>query len=735
MLAVPASGCVKKLYTPDVCDRPDRSGCVIDEVEIQGNENVPADNIKEKIATRETNTTFEKVPLLSIWDKLTVEYEKLDPYVLERDLQRIERYYKSLGYYEAHVRAGRVYRKKNARVSVEIAVDEGKPVKVAKVDLVWAEDRGPARDLMFALTTAQTALLKPGANLDESAYEQTKKQLARILSDNGFAYAQAKGKIDIDLVKREANIVYTLSLGPKSRFGPIRFTGLGSIPEAPLRAAIDMKEGDTYSTAKLDSAVIAISNFGVVGAVDWVADMAPEGKSPDPVIPITFKSEPTPLRVIRLGMGAEVGDRVEIHGLVGWENRNFFGGLRHFTVDARPGFILYPMQLATLFSQPPTRVLPQLLVRTELRQPLWFSPRIWGIIGGSFNFYRLPTADPLTENTVHFSTKDVNGVPILKRVDDNIVGYREVAGRVGLERVFWDNRQYVGGFYNIQFDNPFSYNFDDPPEGFQNLLVSYVDLTGTLDLRRNSAGKLDKLHPNSGVYFSNNLQIAGYIFGGDASDVRIRPEFRAYIPISKKVTLAYRAAVGLLFPKNYGDSLTKPPPRCTGEPNVARARDLQLLQFRAFFSGGPSSNRGYPFNGVGPQEEAFLTEGEFVDCTQQLLVATGGLTLWESSLELRFPLIGKLGSVVFLDASDVTRETGHFRLTAPHLSTGIGLRYDTPVGPLRADVGYRIPCAQVISSNCRIGTGDVTVREGKASTLFGSPGVPATINIAIGEAF
>ena len=76
-------------------------------------------------------------------------------------------------------------------------------------------------------------------------------------------------------------------------------------------------------------------------------------------------------------------------------------------------------------------------------------------------------------------------------------------------------------------------------------------------------------------------------------------------------------------------------------------------------------------------------------------MAVGGLTLWESSAELRFPIALPLGGVFFLDASDVSNEIGGLRFTRPHLSAGFGLRYATPVGPARVDIGYRIRCAQV----------------------------------------
>ena len=108
--------------------------------------------------------------------------------------------------------------------------------------------------------------------------------------------------------------------------------------------------------------------------------------------------------------------------------------------------------------------------------------------------------------------------------------------------------------------------------------------------------------------------------------------------------------------------------------------------------------------------------------------------MWNASLELRFPIWGSFGGVVFVDSSDVwsgaeVRPDGTIgpHVFSPHLSPGLGLRYATPIGPARLDLGVRIPCAQHIGT-CR-----------EYSTSLGGPpaplGLPIYLAIAIGEAF
>ena len=96
-------------------------------------------------------------------------------------------------------------------------------------------------------------------------------------------------------------------------------------------------------------------------------------------------------------------------------------------------------------------------------------------------------------------------------------------------------------------------------------------------------------------------------------------------------------------------------------------------------------------------------------------------------MEIRFPIVGPLRGTVFLDSSNVTTETADIDFGSPHISVGPGLRYATPVGPVRFDVGWRVPGLQEIGER-----GDIKGTQGEAATAFG---LPIAIDIAIGEAF
>jgi outer membrane protein assembly factor BamA len=114
-----------------------------------------------------------------------------------------------------------------------------------------------------------------------------------------------------------------------------------------------------------------------------------------------------------------------------------------------------------------------------------------------------------------------------------------------------------------------------------------------------------------------------------------------------------------------------------------------------FFSGGADSLRGFPLNGAGPQALALLCTkvNNPASCTTQITAPTGGHQLIILNSEGRFPLpiMKGMGAVLFYDGGNVYDNIGfsHFFSNFSN-SVGLGLRYQTPVGPVRVDVGHNL---------------------------------------------
>jgi outer membrane protein insertion porin family/translocation and assembly module TamA len=685
---------------------PGRSA--VKSVELSGNDAIDADDLREKIATADSPK------FLGFFQGVVYDWNVFDRFVLERDLQRIERYYRARGYYHARVRAGRVFFVSNNKVRVDIIIEEGEKMLVARVDLHGLE--GLPKPVIADVTARVKRKLRIDKPFQEEKFDQAGKILETTLEDNGYAYAKVQRAADVDLPQNKVAVGFYVTLGPPTRFGEVTIRGLGNIPEAPVRRALNLTPGDPYSRAELDSAQRALLDLNVFSSVVVEPDLANDGASQAaPKVPIQVTVEPSKLKAIHLGVGAEVDSiKSELHLLGGWEHRNFLGGLRSITFEVKPGVVLFPTRFPSLHA--PTNYLPEGRFNAGFRQPGFLEART-GL------FVRLDgSISPLI-----FSSTENKG-PVL--------GYRDVRLTAGLDRSY--GRTYSALSHTVQFDSPFVYGGTCPPNpdptntayacldsALKPVVISYPELFTTLDLRD------QRVHPHEGAFFSNDMQFAGV--GGSATDIREQAEARGYVPLAKKWTLAARVTGGLLFPQNYGHSIKDNADGVNLDAEGRHAesvKDIQLMFLRGFFSGGAGSNRGYALREIGPhgnvpqassvQAESCVDTATNPTCNLPL----GGFTLWETSLELRFPLSGALTGAAFTDTSDVSDKKVDFRLNRPHLSVGLGLRYDTPVGPIRLDAGYRVPGAQVPAG---------TTDEGEPTSSFF--GAPVAVSFGIGEAF
>jgi outer membrane protein assembly factor BamA len=656
-------------------------------VDIDGTHDVDVDELSDRIATREGSRLF------GVFEGVVYEYETFDPYALRRDLQRIERYLRARGYYEARVRAAEVT-EKGDKVRVRIEVEQGPPVLVES--LAFVENGAVDEETRESTRKRALAVLPLGARFDEDKFEEAETAALKGLTSTGHAHAKVTRHAEVDLVTHRARMVLTVDPGPLAKFGPVTFDGLGELPEDAVRRVFGVSRGARYSSEDLETGKQALLELGVFGSVEIEQDL----KSNPEVIPIVVRVEPSKIRALLVGAGVELDSlKTDLHVQGGWQHANFFGGLRRFDVRYKPGVVLYPTRFPTL--DPWTDYLYEHRLQATLRQPAFIEKRTTGFARAEYSVYPVLFSKP---------TQDV-------------LGYHEIRGEVGAERTFV-KRLFVSPAYAVQTNFPFDYI--GHVSGVETLIVSYVGITTNLDYRD------DPIKPRRGVFVGNEVQLAGGPLGGDARDIRVHPEVRAFVPLPKKITLALRGSVGFLFPSSYTQFSnvnfeTPGPSRAE-----AASRDYQILFFRGFFSGGPTSNRGYPLRGVGPHDtlpylspagqsaSAGGCDPQSNDCK----LPTGGLSLWEANAELRFPLSTAFSVASFCDAGDVSPFRLSIRPDRPHLSCGGGARYDTPVGPIRLDIGYRIPGLQYPKG---------ASFEEDPPELFDA--VPIAIAFGIGEAF
>ena len=111
--------------------------------------------------------------------------------------------------------------------------------------------------------------------------------------------------------------------------------------------------------------------------------------------------------------------------------------------------------------------------------------------------------------------------------------------------------------------------------------------------------------------------------------------------------------------------------------NISTIGDTEMLDvpiFKRFFAGGSASMRGYSFQHLSP-----------LNSDRDPL---GGNSMIVGNAEIRFGLFSKLGAVIFFDYGNVYSESFGFSAFDLKYAAGAGLRYNTIIGPIRADFGY-----------------------------------------------
>ncbi len=103
--------------------------------------------------------------------------------------------------------------------------------------------------------------------------------------------------------------------------------------------------------------------------------------------------------------------------------------------------------------------------------------------------------------------------------------------------------------------------------------------------------------------------------------------------------------------------------------------ESRLPESKLFYAGGAYSNRGFGFNRLGASDA--VCEG------------VGGRTIIDTTIELAHPLFHKFSGALFLDSTMISSNSLTFSDDFRH-SVGIGLRYSTPVGPIKLDLGFNL---------------------------------------------
>ena len=657
----------------------------ITDLALKGVKSVDADALLESISTEESGCKSLVLKFAACWwtkSDRVFKHAYLDREEFARDVLRIRVFYWKRGFREATVDTA-VTRSGREKVKVAFTITEGPPtlvhtIRVARPDGILS-DKGLSRLMV----------LKAGEPLDLLQLDSSVTKLEAALWERGYSDAIITDTTVLDTTSRSADILLTIDPKWLTRVGDIIVNGNNRVSERTIRNSMTLKPGSLFQLTEL---LRSQRNLYESGLFRHASILVPPIGDSIKTLEVTVSE--ADLRSARVGGGFSTADFVQVDA--NFTHQNFFGGARRFDVRGTIGnlfaetlhdrFIFRNIRTPDaddpdqLFGMGDAFFRPTWNASISLDQPWFRSPK--NSIGASIFAHR----------------RSAPTIYIDRGYGAALTFTREVAVRAPLSATyrFEVTRVEAGDiYYCVNFgvcDNATILAMRDQ----QNL--SPFALTGLVD-RTN-----DAFSPTVGYRARGELEHASAFTGSDFRYNRVAIDGTVFRAFGRRIVLATHARAGYVRGlSSTGDAL-----------NLLGEGSGEILHPRKrFYAGGSRSVRGYGENQLGPRiltiapsdlrgsptdsvmlcpESIPITECDpnLADVNDFAPRPLGGNAVLEANVEVRFPIWRMIGGVAFLDGALVGSENSlDLGRAAGALTPGLGIRYRSPVGPIRVDVGYR----------------------------------------------
>jgi len=625
----------------------------------------------------------------------------VEPSDLGVDARRIESIYAARGYFRARTLSWDTVELDAQRTRVEYLVREGEPTFV--VEVLFEGLKLPANDpeAVVILTRIwgelpDLASVRVGDVWTEEAYLIGLVLIRRAFREAGFIDAEVEGDTYVSRDSPTAAVHYRVSHGPIARSSGTRTViGAKIVPESRIAVRAQFEKGAILASSELRLAEQRIFDLGqflfvqvrpkrVVEATSGLegAEPAPpadngvgaiygaSGDSRDTIKLVLPKTVPSTGDLTQLGrmtrLWTGVTDlEIEVQEAPEWAANAGFGARTDST----------QLSLETPFSFNHRNLFNELVSFVAEARPALVFPQAFqsgsGEVRVGMNARMILTVPSFFEEYLKF-----NVTTSYRRDVTQAAGVEDFSGSLDWSRRF-------GRYFSARFGWNFTYsNFFDRSV-FD--LLTPEEALDTLDLRFRRTDRLAWLGASvaydsrdgafaakRGIFASLALDVADTWLGSLAPFQRLTFEGRAYLTHRdfELLTVALRLRAGAVFsPSAYGTN--------------------ESVRLR---SGGQSSNRGFAANRMGDYlciHDAAAGDVVNGGCSTQILdrLYVGGNYLFETNFELRLNF-GTLGIVGFADIGNIWNRIGDIDFTDLNVTVGPGLRFETPIGPLRFDIGF-----------------------------------------------
>jgi outer membrane protein insertion porin family len=653
-----------KTVTFVVVERPPISA-----IAITGNKEIKTEDLKDKI----------KIKTGSV---LNVEKVK-------ETVDEIKKHYASKNYYAAKVSYDIDY-EEGYRAKVTFVIDEARKVYVKKITFTGNKHfkAGTLTDYMKTKEKGILSWFTGSGTLDDEVLDEDRRNLGAFYADNGYI----KTKVDTPEINlsedgKQISITIPISEGAMYKVGSIAFSGDIVIPEEQLRALLQTKLGTTFRASLFQQDVTSITDLCQDQGYAF-ADVAPLTGLDDATdtVNITFAitkgsqvfvnrinitgNVKTRDKVIRRELRFTEGDLFSASKLKESKRRlrntTFFKesdlkivktddpGKVHIdtiveerstgSISAGIGYSSYEKVMLTgslsqenIFGTGIRASLSAALSSiTQLYDLAIWQPYLFDLdLGAGINLFN----QERSFDTYDYKTRG-GAIPFLRPISDRT--------KIGLRYGY--NKTDV---YNI---DPFASAYVKSQRGE----LSTSSVTGSLGY--NSID--DMANPSKGTFNDYILEVAGGPFGGDNQFVRSIVTYGRFFPFKWDTVFFVRGTAGSVQPYSGGI----------------------VPIYDNFFVGGINTVRGFEYGTAGP-----------IDSTD---TPVGGQNELFFNFEFIFPIVKSAGlkGLVFFDAGHgFNNNTGWFN--GIRTAAGFGLRWLSPMGPIRLEMGFNLSPKQGEKAN------------------------------------
>ncbi len=585
-----------------------------------------------------------------------------------RDVVRLILLYRQSGYMNAVVDT--LVRRTSRDVYVTFRIHEGEPVRVARLDVLGLDG------ILNVARLKRELPLQVGDPFNRFLMQASADTIIVRLRNGGYPYAEVLRNFDSEAGVLRAEVTLDAQPGPRMRIGEVTIRGLRDVDTGTVRRVMSVRPGNAFKQDALYQTQRDLYGMGVFNSVNvaLVDSLAPqETVLRDSTVRVLIQVQEGPRHQVRLGAGYATVECFRVQS--GWTAHDFLGGARTLDLSAR---------LSKLGGGTPKQT-------TGLNQ--FCNPFAGSWTFDTLNYtFGITLRQPAFLSRAHVASL---GVVAERRSEFGIYTRKAIGGNA-------DMTINARGLLPVTVGYSYSLGRTEASEGVYCSLFRLCDSTSRAFLRdRRAFGAVsitavrnrvnNVFDPSEGSVTTATLLHASRNVGSQAPYEFNRGEVEVakYHPIGRRTVFAWRVRGGTILPRNIdlgGQSVGYVPPD------------------QRFYGGGPNSVRGYGRNELGPRVYVIRdTSDNVLDpaATQQagekvwrgvITAPTGGNTAVVLNAELRFPspiFPQRMRLGLFVDAGQVW-ERGESRATLGDLrvTPGVGLRFATPLGPVRVDAAY-----------------------------------------------